>query len=122
MAETKRDWLDVYDDEYRKRGLYILSAHYTPADQMIHVDFAAGFTMTFHRDRVGILQGATEDQVAEVTTTVAGWAIEFPTLDDGVSLAMLLSGKFGSDRWDQEWIQKTLEAHGKTEDEFASAD
>ncbi len=106
VAPTKRDWLEVYGDEYRERGLYIVAAHFDAVMQTIHVKLQAGMTVSVPKERVQGLAHATGEQLAEVIISPGGWSVEFPRVDEGISLEGLLSGRFGNDRWEREWAEK----------------
>jgi hypothetical protein len=108
-TQERRDWLDVYGEEYRQRGLYIVAAHYDPATGMIHAQLKAGMTISVPKERVQGLVHASNEQLSEVEISPGGWSFVFPRIDDGVSLEGLLSGRFGNDRWEQEWAEKHRE-------------
>lgn len=102
----KHDWLEVYGEECRERGLYIVAAHYDPAAGMIHAQLKAGMTISVLKERVQGLVHATDEQLGEIEISPGGWSFIFPRIDDGVTLEGLLSGRFGNDRWEQEWAEK----------------
>ena len=108
-TQKKRDWLDVYGQEYRERGLYIVAAHYDASTGMVHVKLKAGMTISFAKERSQALAKATDEQLSEVEVSPAGWSVDFPRIDDGFSLEGLLSGRFGNDRWEREWAEKHQE-------------
>ncbi len=105
----KREWIDVYSEESRQRGLYFVGAHYDPATGMIHAQLKAGMTISVPKERVQGLASATDEQLSEVHISPAGWSFDFPRVDDGVTLEGLLSGRFGNDQWEQEWAEKHRE-------------
>ncbi len=105
----KRDWLEVYGDECRARGLYFVAARYDPATGMIHAQLKAGMTISVPKERVQGLADATDEQLSEVEISPAGWSFDFPGIDDGVTLEGMLSGRFGNDQWEQEWAEKHRE-------------
>lgn len=105
----KRDWLEVYGDECRQRGLYFVAARYDPATGIIHAQLKAGMTISVPKGRVQGLADATDEQLSEVEISPAGWSFDFPRIDDGITLEGMLSGRFGNDQWEQEWAEKHRE-------------
>ena len=106
MSDAKRDWSDVYGEEYRQRGLYIIGAHYDAAAGLMHIDFEAGFTISFAKNRSQVTVDATDEDLSEIAISSAGWSVDFPRIDNGLSLEGLLAGKFGNTRWEREWAEK----------------
>jgi len=108
-TQKERDWLDVYGQENRERGLYIVAAYYDANTGVVHVKLKAGMTISFPKERSQALAKATDEQLSELEVSPAGWSVDFPRLDYGFSLEGLLSGRFGNDRWEREWAEKHQE-------------
>ena len=108
-AEQKINWMQVYGEEYRQRGLYITGAHYDASSRLIHVQLKAGMTISIPKERVQGIAHATDEQLSEVEISPAGWSFDFPRIDDGISLEGLMSGRFGNDHWECEWAERHRE-------------
>ena len=90
----------------RESGRYIVGARFDAASQTIHVTFKAGFTISFPKERCQVTACATDEQLSEVEISPAGWSVDFPRLEDGLTAEGLLGGHFGSRKWEQEWAEK----------------
>lgn len=87
-------------------GRYIIAARFDPVSQMMHVTFKAGFTLSFAKERAQAIANATDEQLREIEISPAGWSVDFPKLDDGLTADALLAGRFGSAKWEREWAEK----------------
>ena len=92
--------------EIQESGRYIVAAAYDPATQVMHVTFKAGFTISFAKERCQVTAKATDAELSETEISPAGWSVDFPKIDDGLTAEGLLAGRFGSVRWEREWAEK----------------
>jgi len=93
----------------RESGRYIVAARYDVASQTMFVTFKAGFTLSFPKDRCQVTAQAIDDDLSQIEISPAGWSIDFPKIDDGITAEGLLAGRFGSARWEREWAEKHRE-------------
>jgi hypothetical protein len=90
----------------RESGRCIVAAHYDPASRTMHVTFKAGFTISFAKERSQVTAAATDEELAVTEISPAGWSVDFPRLDDGLTAEGLLAGRFGNTQWEREWAAK----------------
>ncbi len=72
------------------------SVRYNRKLQKIVVDLSNGCTFTFPPQLAPELNGASEDQIAEVEILGAGYGLHWEALDIDLSLPGLMSGLFGA--------------------------
>jgi hypothetical protein len=110
VTQQEHDLATERSREIRESGRYIVAAAYDPATRTMHVTFRAGFTISFSKERCQVTAKATDAEMSEIEISPAGWSVDFPKLDDGLSAEGLLAGRFGNARWEREWAEKHQEA------------
>jgi hypothetical protein len=93
----------------RENGRYIVAARYDPASRTMQVTFKAGFTILFSKERCQVTANATDEELSETEISPAGWSVDFPKIDDGLTAEGLLEGRFGNAQWEREWAEKHRE-------------
>ena len=77
------------------------AAHYDPAAGRVVIELANGCTYAFPAQRVQDLQGASEEDLANVEVDGAGFNLHWPKLDVDLSVPALVAGVFGHSRLDR---------------------
>jgi len=95
--------------EIEQSGRYIIAAHFDPQTKIMHVSFKSGFTISFPKERCQVTAKASDDDLSVTEISPAGWSVDFPKIDDGLTAEGLLAGHFGSKRWEQEWFERHRE-------------
>lgn len=75
------------------------AARYDPATGRIAVDLVDGCSYAFPARFVQDLQGASEDDLADVEVDGAGFNLHWPALDVDLLVPALLAGIFGTREW-----------------------
>jgi hypothetical protein len=79
--------------------LRIVEAKYHKALDLFELRISNGRRLVFARENLQPLQGATPEQAADFTTKPHGRHLWWPKLDEGLSLAGMLEGRTGNDKW-----------------------
>jgi len=96
-------------DRKKATGMYAVAARYDRQTQTMHVTLKKGLTVSFPKMRSQVMSTASDDDLSEVVVEGRGSYVIFPKLDDGFMVESMLMGRFGNDRWEQEWAQKHQE-------------
>jgi hypothetical protein len=75
------------------------AAHYDPAAGRVVIDLANGCAYAFPAHRVQDLQGASEEDLADVEVDGAGFNLRWPSLDVDLYVPALVNGIFGNRAW-----------------------
>jgi len=75
------------------------AAHYDPAAGRVVIDLANGCAYAFPTQRVQDLQGANEEDLANVEVDGAGFNLHWPKLDVDLYVPALVAGVFGTRAW-----------------------
>ncbi len=75
------------------------AAHYDPAAGRVVIDLANGCAYAFPAQRVQDLQGASEEDLANVEVDGAGFNLHWPKLDVDLYVPALVAGVFGTRAW-----------------------
>lgn len=62
--------------------------------RMIYVELTDGRIVGFPADRFKILKSASEEQLKEVTVRLNGYALRWETLDEDITVAGIVQGRF----------------------------
>ena len=92
---------EQFDNEPRA-----LSARYDAKSGRIVVELSNGATYAFPASLGQDLEAATEAQLAEVELNGAGFGLHWESLDVDLSIAGLLSGRFGNRAWMSELARR----------------
>ena len=76
-----------------------IGARYDRASGRVVVDLSSDTTFIFPARMAQGLTTATDDQLAEIALSPAGWLLRWPQLDVDLSVGSLLNGIFGSKAW-----------------------
>jgi hypothetical protein len=79
--------------------LRIVEASYHQALDLFELKISNGRRLVFARENLQPLDGATTEQAADFTTKPNGRHLWWPKLDEGLSLAVLLEGRTGNEKW-----------------------
>nr|VFJ77521.1 MAG: Protein of unknown function (DUF2442) [Candidatus Kentron sp. FW] len=63
-------------------------------NRLIHVELTDGRIIAFPADRFRILKGASENELREVRVEVSGYALRWDTLDEDLTVAGIVAGRF----------------------------
>jgi hypothetical protein len=96
-------------EEKRRTVPFASAAHFDPIGREIIIDLNRGYSIRFSPERVQGLDGATVEELSEIEISSGGYGIHFPKLDADFSLEGFLAGRFGTDRWEHEWIETQRE-------------
>jgi hypothetical protein len=96
-------------DQKRATGMYAVAARYDRQTQTMHVTLKKGLTVSFPKERSQMMAAASDQDLSEVVVEGRGSYVIFPKLDDGFMVESMLMGRFGNDRWEQEWAEKHQE-------------
>jgi hypothetical protein len=109
ISET--EWLAAEElgQEKRDSGLYAVDARYDASSQTMRIAMKKGFIISFAKERSQMMATATDEQLSEVQVQGGGRYIIFTKLDDGFTVDGVLEGRFGSESWEQSWVEKHLE-------------
>jgi hypothetical protein len=105
VTQTEHDLATERAREIRESGRYIIAAGFDPVTQTMHVTFKSGFTISFPKERSQVTAYANDADLADVEISPAGWSVDFPKLDDGLTAEGLLAGRFGTANWEHEWAE-----------------
>jgi hypothetical protein len=87
-----------------------ISAHYDPTLRLIIIHLRSGAVFSFPPDVAQGLADASAKDLAQVEVTPMGDGLHWPALDTDFSIAGLLSGRFGNQKWmanlQQRWSQQ----------------
>ena len=75
------------------------AAHYDPATGQVVIDLANGCVYAFPAQRVQDLQGASEEDLANVEVDGAGLNLHWPKLEVDLYVPALVAGVFGTRAW-----------------------
>jgi len=75
------------------------AAHCDPAAGRVVIDLANGCAYAFPAQRVPDLQGASEEDLANVEVDGAGYNLHWPKLDVDLYVPALVAGVFGTRAW-----------------------
>ena len=78
---------------------YIVEAVYHRTLDLFELKISNGRRLVFARENLQPLASAAPEQAADFTTKPNGRHIWWPKLDEGLSLAGLLEGRTGNDKW-----------------------
>jgi hypothetical protein len=109
VTQQEHDLAAERGRQVRESGRYIVEAYFDAATQTMHVRFKTGFTISFAKERCEVTAHATDEQLGEVEISPAGWNVDFPRFDDGLTADGLLAGRFGSAKWEKEWAESHRE-------------
>jgi hypothetical protein len=109
VGEQEHDLPTERSQQIRESGRYIVAANYDAATRTIHVTFKGGFTISFPKERCQVTAAASDEDLSVTEISPAGWSVDFPKIDDGLTAEGLLAGHFGSKRWEHEWAEKHRE-------------
>ena len=108
-----KHWSDAQSQAAESRGRSMLeeepravAAQYDEASGRIVVDLANGCTFAFPARRVQELEGAKEQEIADVEIAGAGFGLHWPSLDADLSLQGLMGGIFGTKAWMSELARR----------------
>ncbi len=93
-------------EEKRSKVPFAKEAYYVPSLHMLFIELSSGYSISFAPERAQGLAGATDDDLSEIEISSGGYGIHFPKLDADFSVEGFLAGRFGTDRWEHEWLQK----------------
>jgi hypothetical protein len=79
--------------------LRIVEAVYHRTLDLFELKISNGRRLVFARENLQPLASAAPEQAADFTTKPNGRHIWWPKLDEGLSLAGLLEGRTGNDKW-----------------------
>jgi hypothetical protein len=86
-----------------------IAVSYEPDARLIMIRLRSGAYFSFPPDIAQGLAGASPDDLAKVEITPMGDGLHWETLDADFSVAGLLAGRFGTQRWmeqlHQQWLQ-----------------
>lgn len=80
-----------------------LAARYDAASNTVIVQLNTGYTVAFSPQRSQALHEASPADLARIEIDLPGSSIYFPSIEDGLLVASLAHGRFGSDRWEAAW-------------------
>jgi len=106
VTQEEHDLAAERGHQLRESGRYIVAARYEPTSRTVHVTFKTGFTISFPKERCQVTANATDEELSETQISPAGWSVDFPRIDDGLTAEGLLAGRFGNDHWEREWADK----------------
>ena len=75
------------------------TAHYDPATGRVAIELANGCAYAFPVQRVQDLQGASDEDLADVEVGGAGFNLHWPKLDVDLYVPALVAGVFGTRAW-----------------------
>ena len=75
------------------------AAHYDPATGRVVIELANGCAYAFPAQRVQDLQGASDEDLADVEVDGAGFNLHWPKLDVDLYVPALVAGVFGTRAW-----------------------
>src|SRR5271166_4251958 len=75
------------------------AAHYDPATGQVVIDLANGCVYAFPAQRVQDLQGASDEDLADVEVDGARFNLKWPKLDVDLYVPALVAGVFGTRAW-----------------------
>ena len=75
------------------------AAHYDPAAGRVVIELANGCAYAFPAQRVQDLEGASDEDLADVEVDGAGFNLHWPKLDVDLFVAALVAGVFGTRAW-----------------------
>jgi hypothetical protein len=109
VTQKEHDLATKRTQEIQDSGRYIVAAHFDAVSQIMHVTFQSGFTISFPKERCQVTANALDEQLSEIEISPAGWSVDFPRVDDGLTAEGLLAGRFGSAEWERQWAEKHRE-------------
>lgn len=80
-----------------------VAARYDATTGRVEVELQNGCRFSFPAEHVQGLRGATDDQLAAIEVTASGYGLRWDALDADHAVWALLEGRFGSDRWMEQW-------------------
>ena len=103
LSDQEIDAANEYGKRVRQAGLYAIAARYDQETKTIHVTLKSGFTISFPKDRSQVTALASDADLSEIRISPAGWTVDFPKIDDGLTVEGMLAGKFGNRKWEEAW-------------------
>lgn len=106
-------WSDAQVEAAEARGRAMLESEpraaavrYDRESGRIVVDLTNGCTFAFPARRVEELEHASDDEIASVEISAAGFGLHWEARDADLSLAGLMSGSFGTKAWMRELARR----------------
>ncbi|HEX5724893.1 MAG TPA: DUF2442 domain-containing protein [Longimicrobiaceae bacterium] len=103
---------------------HAVAARYDAATGLIEIELQNGCRFAFPAEYAQGLRGATHEQLAAVEVDPDGYSLHWEELDADLTVWPLLEGRFGGDRWMEQWDGSGWAAHpgGARVDEPAAAE
>lgn len=98
-----------------------VAVRYDQPTKRIVVDLSNGTTFIFPARMGQGLAGATDEQLADVQVSPAGWGLHWPQLDADLSVAGVLQGSFGGKAWMAQLRSEMARQAGKATSEAKAA-
>lgn len=97
--EAQLDLAEARGRELMETALRAADARYDRATGRVTIDLTNGCVYAFPAQLVQDLNGATDDQLADVEVDGLGFNLHWPTLDADLYVPALVSGVFGTRAW-----------------------